>query len=779
MARQDPAILSFNAGELSPLLHDRTDFDKRASGCDTLINFIPSVQGPIRRRPGTQYMGVPAVNDADVVLIPFEANTGASFILEVGGGYTRFWNAGAPQRIQVRDNAGTWNIYGAGGPASLATPWALNDLYDADRICKLQWVQSNDVMWIVHPDYAPVKISRISQYQFTWAFFGDNVNVPMPFQDDQLTSTTCYASAATGVGITLTFSVANVQPVVGSWLLLRSPSADGIKAWEPGKSITAGDRRRSDGRNYTALNTATSGSVKPTHTTGAKFDGDTGVQWNYTDDGYGIVAITANPTTTTSTATVVKTLPAEVVGSGNASTRWAYAAWYGSFGVSGPGWPNAIAFHRERLCFARGQTLWTSVAGDFENFLALDGGVISDDMAITLTIAAEKNDRILAMRSKGALLCLTASGEYAISELDGGSPFGPGNVQARRQSGYGCIGMVPIDAGEATLFAQRGGARLREMIWDDSLAGYKANDLTVQAEHLTYPSGIRQAAFARYPDPIIWCLRRDFVLVGMTYSREHQVAAWHRHELGGRYGGSQNYPAWVKAIAVGSSPDGVSDDLWMVVNRTVDGANYTSIEVLGAHWALNSFFSPYYYHDIPETREACYLDAAKPFLITAGATAIGGVPHLNGMTAQALVEGQVNPPAVVSGGSIPVTAHPDLRWSWIGLPYNSDYKSLPIQGGSSTGSPQGKIARIMGMVTRVYKSVNYRFGMSATDRLDRDEFRTQSDAMDEATPLFTGDRFTRFPGGYTEQARIFIRADQPLPLTITSIYPKLTVEDSR
>ena len=46
--------------------------------------------------------------------------------------------------------------------------------------------------------------------------------------------------------------------------------------------------------------------------------------------------------------------------------------------------------------------------------------------------------------------------------------------------------------------------------------------------------------------------------------------------------------------------------------------------------------------------------------------------------------------------------------------------------------------------------------------------------MDEVPPTLTGDTdVLAFPGGYETDGRIWVVADQPLPLTVVALYPEL------
>ena len=56
MPRTTLALTSFVAGEFSPKLDGRTDFDKYSSGVKKLENFLIHPQGAATRRVGTQFI---------------------------------------------------------------------------------------------------------------------------------------------------------------------------------------------------------------------------------------------------------------------------------------------------------------------------------------------------------------------------------------------------------------------------------------------------------------------------------------------------------------------------------------------------------------------------------------------------------------------------------------------------------------------------------------------------------------------------------------------------
>jgi hypothetical protein len=148
MPQRNHAIISFNAGEVSPKADARSDVEKYSSGCRILENMLPLIYGCAVRRPGTKYIGT--VSDTSVVarLIDFEYSNAIAYIVELGDQTARFYYDGG-------------TLQDAGSDVTISTPYLAADLFE------LQFKQSNDVMWIVHSSYAPRKLSRTSAVAFS------------------------------------------------------------------------------------------------------------------------------------------------------------------------------------------------------------------------------------------------------------------------------------------------------------------------------------------------------------------------------------------------------------------------------------------------------------------------------------------------------------------------------------------------------------------------------------------------------------------------------------
>jgi hypothetical protein len=105
----------------------------------------------------------------------------------------------------------------------------------------------------------------------------------------------------------------------------------------------------------------------------------------------------------------------------------------------------------------------------------------------------------------------------------------------------------------------------------------------------------------------------------------------------------------------------------------------------------------------------------------------------------------------------------------IGLGYLSNMQTerLELQGGS-VSTVQTKRKRLHEVSVRVWRTLGGKAGPSAGN-LESLIFRSTADPMDSAPPLKDDDVRLSWPGGYETEGRIYIRQDQPLPMTILAI----------
>lgn len=854
-----PAQTSFNAGELSPYWAGRVDMAKYGNGCYRMRNFKPVPEGPAVRRGGSRFVSATKDETVQSWTLPFIYSEDDSYVLEMGNGYIRFYTnggqlllSGAPaawnnatnyvagdlvSRLGVNyyckvahinqqpPNATYWHPL-TGDIYEIPSPYLTSNLTAADGTFRVDFEQTGDVIFFAHPGFPPYKLERLGVTNWIMEP-ADIVNGPFVGTDPDET-TTVYASAATG-SVTLTASTAIfVADLLETLFLLEQKKIDGYAVWEPAKAVVIGDERRSDSNVYRALNAGTTGTVKPTHREGAKYDGDGAVQWEYVHSGYGIARITA-VAGTTATATVIDEIPSQAVGVLNASTRWSKASW-----TPAQRFPSLVTIFRERLCFLRGQEVWGSVAGSFEDFASRDGAETLPDSAFYIQIGSGETNAGVWMVASDALLVGTRGAEFAISEVTITEVFGPGNIKATRTTKYGGRQVRPVLIGNSTLFVQPSGKRVRDMRPNPGVSGgYECFDLMVLSSHVT-KGQVTQMAFALEPSSVMWVCCKDGSLRGLTYLVEQDVLAWHPHQIGGN--------GLVESVCVIPSPDGTHDQLWLQVRRTIDGSTHRYIEYLVRDWdedtdaledAVFSDSALTFDGDLPSATARILggvtwaagetgtvdlnfvpvagdvgdrlririgsdeafvqidsaTDPANCTFITAipaglqgtlssdvawARDVLSGLDHLEGEEVTVTVGGAAHPRATVSGGAITLQSH--AVKAQVGLPADAELITMRIEAGSANGTAQGKIKRVHHCTFRLHQSLGGAAGPEG--RTDEFLYRSDGDDMDEAPPTLTGDYAMVYPDGYGTEARIRIACDQALPFTLVSIYPRLVVEDA-
>lgn len=761
MPKASPIRSTFNAGELSPLLDGRVDIAKYNNGCRVMENFIPTVQGPAVRRAGTKY--VAETNDSNYRswLIPFVFNNSQAFVLEFGNYYIRFYT-----------NHG--QVLSGLLPYEVATPYPASALTNADGTLSLDYVQSGDVIYFTHPSYPIQKLSRYGNTNWT---FGAVTLTGGPFKTiNSNRSITVQASAASG-SVTLTASSAIFSAShVGAYFFLQAADLSGITPWTAGEEFAAGVSplgvlRRASGRTYQC---ATSGSAAtgkywrtggnmPLHTYGTQKDGSgkpytsggtntnvtlEGLDWTFLDPGYGYLQITGYTDSTHVTATVKGSwnLPQQVVGV--STYKWAFGAF-----SAVEGYPTNVTFFRERLCFAKDQTLYFSASADFENFSALDDtGQVNASQSIIATISTDQPQPIQWMIPQSALLIGTAGAEYICAENSSQSVFAPGNVKIEQQTTEGSNGVFPATVGFSTLFVQRSGRKLKEAAFNLQQEGYITTDLTALSEHITQ-GGIIQVVWHKEPYVALWAVRSDGVLLGFTFNKEQDVVAWHRHPMTNGI---------VESVAVIPSPDGTRDELWLIVNRNIDGYTKRYVEYLNREYITG------------DAQDTCfYVDCGLTYYGAATST-ISGLGHLNNQTVSVLADGSAHPDCVVSFGSI--TLQRAASRVQVGLPMTSTLQTTRIEAGAGDGTAQGKMKRVNKCVIRFYNTLGANAGPDE-NTLDEIEFRDPSMPMDQPPAIFTGDKLIEWPDGYNFDGYVMVKQTQPLPMTVVAIMPQLHTFD--
>jgi hypothetical protein len=455
----------------------------------------------------------------------------------------------------------------------------------------------------------------------------------------------------------------------------------------------------------------------------------------------GTVTIDSVASGTSAGATVDRWLGSVITG----TTQWSEAAF-----SAVRGYPRAVAIHEQRLCFGgtahQPNTVWCSKTDDFEDFQLGSAA----DSGLQFSVASSEGNRIAWMFSQKRLMLGTSGDEWTIGGASSDQPFSASNIQAQKQSSFGSKTMRAILLNDVLLFVQRRGRKVRELTYNFERDGWVAPDLTVLSEHIT-TGEIVELAFQQQPDAVLWAVRGDGELIGMSYERDQNVVAWHRHTTDGDF----------ESVATVYGLAGADDEVWFCVKRTINGQTKRYIERFKADNRAN--------FEAQTKADWWYLDCAKRYSGAATAT-ITGLSHLEGKTVGILADGAVQPDEVVASGQI--TLDRTFTKALAGLPFISTILPMKFDFDLQDGSTRGRTKRINRAEVSLYKSLGGEFSTDGTEWLwvyPRDF----DDPMDASPPPFSGDAEVVVAGNYSDASDLYLRQILPYPLTVRALVVKL------
>ena len=658
--------------------------------------------------------------------------------------------------------------------ASYGAAYAVSTPYDGNDLALLQYAQLNDVMYLVHPDYQPYKLIRAGHTDWTMTAIDFETGPFLPIND---TSTTITPSATTGT-ITLTASSSIFDDpghVDSIWQIDQkrgSSTFQGtIDATETSSTtyyftgtysfVTEGTfdgtvtlERSENGTDWEAALTPLTNINYENY---SEVEDDVakyrvrGSAWgsgacNYTitiSDNYnhGIVKITDVASGTSATATVLTKLYSD-----GATKRW-YEPCFSGY----RGWPRAVAFYQQRLVLAgtdyQPTTIWASQSFDYENF---DIGSGLDNHAIDYTITIAKQNPILWLYDLDAIVVGTAGSILTWGPPTSSDPLTPSNATTKRLSNVGVAPIQPSYINESLLFVERGGHKINELSYRLESDGYVSSDLNLLATHIAKQNTFIETAVMSRPYPILWCERSDGVMPGLSFQKQQGVTAWHRQVTDGE----------VRSVCTIPGPD--EDELWMIVDRTIDGNNVSYVERM----------EPFNWGTDPN--DCWFVDCGVKYGDDAGETAtttITGLTWLEGETVQ-VFKGDSYETATVSGGSITITesiGYPNSECT-IGLPYTSTLKTMPLEIQSQEGFTIGRSKRLKQMFVAFEDTMKFEYSESTKETYWPVTFEDRSDIL---TPT-TGYRPMLNVTGINDfEVSIIFRQQWPYPTNILAVYPNV------
>lgn len=501
---------SFSGGVVTPEFWGQIADPKFQTGLAVCRNFRVLPHGPIENRPGTQFVRKAKLGDtgASVRLLPFEFSSDQTLVLEFGAGYIRFHTMGAT----VESTPGT--------------PYEVTTTYAQDDLAGIHFVQSADVLTVVHPNHPVRELRRLAalNWQLVDVAFAPALAAP--------TGVTATATTAPSPSNTRTYSYAVCSINDDGDESAASTAANCTNNLDQTGAFNALAWTAAAGATRYAVYRCDNGSTGPFGYVGAS----TGV--SFRDDNIA--------------PDLSRTPPSGVdpfSGAGN--------------------YPGAVSYFDQRRIFAgtvsRPQNFWGTRTGTEKN---LNSSIPPrDNDAITFRIAARQVSRVLHIVPLTSLVLLTGSTEFRVVPPSGVlSPAEPPAVLP--QSYVGASNVQPLVVNNNILFGAARGGHLREMAYNDAAGGYLTGDLSLRAPHLFDNKQITGMAYAKAPVPTAWCVSSDGTLLGLTYVPEQQIGAWHTHDTGGG-------DAFLDVCAVA---EGNEDAVYVAVRRTVGGTARTYIE---------------------------------------------------------------------------------------------------------------------------------------------------------------------------------------------------------
>lgn len=799
-------IPSFNAGEISPMLDARVALEKYASGCRTLENFLILTPGGAMRRPGTEYIGSAKNANKRARLVGFNFSSTTSFVLEIGEQYIRFWSNGA----MVTD---------AGTAVEVATPYLESELRD------LQFVQINDIMYFVHPSYAPRKLTRASDVSWTFAeiswtwpvFLDENTEettlTTQPYPLYAWLTSTSYAVGAyvTQSGTTYRCLIAHTSGTFATDLAALKWVANSINAGSVVTMTSSADLFTTDhvGSYWAIAHRRDSAYVERVlSATGTSSALDVLGDWELTTYGNwdGRLKVQRSLDGGTNWETV-RTYESSSAGERNVSTtgkeekqcklRLDYTS-----DAAGSSSPNA------RLEAGDNRIYGIVKIDSFTDVRTVGATVIKDLFAPTASkIWAEgafskqrgyprtvslHNQRLMFAGTKHKPLTIFGSVtddfenfRYSVND-DGAFSFTLSANESNPVNWMVSQGSLLIGTAgdEWTLGASDqtqslGPTNVEAKRQSSYGSKYLQARIVNEVIMFTQRQGrkVRELTYSFQKDgwvaPDLTLLANHITegeIVESAFQQQPDATLWAitgtGKLIGMTYERDQNVVGWHRHTTQGT---------WESVATIYGGTGSDEVWLL-VNRTINGSTVRYIERFKPDHRDTLedqdksnwwYLDCAKQF--TPGSASVTGISHLEGKTVGILCDGASHPQRTVASGAITLQSSADKVL--VGLPFDSVLQPMKLNADLQDGTSQGRRARVPRLVARFYKSLGGKYSTDGSEWFDIFA-RGSNDVMDSSPAAFTGDKKVYTGGKYSDSGDVWIKQDLPMPLVVLAIIPK-------
>jgi hypothetical protein len=501
--------------------------------------------------------------------------------------------------------------------------------------------------------------------------------------------------------------------------------------------------------------------------------------------------------------------------------------------VSTGNYPGAVSYFEQRRCFAgtinEPQKIWMTKSGTESNLSY--GLPIRDDDRIEFRVAAREANTIRHIVPLTQLLLLTGSAEWRVSSLNS-DEITPTTISVRPQSYIGASNVQPVIINNALVYCGARGGHVRELGYNWQASGFITNDLSIRSAHLFDNYEISDMAFAKAPIQMVWFVSTSGMLLGLTYTPEQQVGAWHKHDTDGTFesctvvaeGNEDRLYVVVKRTIGGVTKryvermssrhfESIEGAFFVDSGATYDGNNTSATTVTvsgGTTWGpsdvltITASTAIFTYPGTGDVNAAIVLtdsagnkyrltirsttsttvatarvDVTLPVSLRSTATAlysfarntISGLTWLEGKTVSILADGAVQPRKVVTSGSITIDRASTIIH--IGLPYESDLQSLPLAMGIDNGMGQGRYKNVNKAWLRVYQSSGIFIGPNPANLVEAKQRTTEP--YGSPPELKTEEIQIMLTPSWLDSGQVYVRQSDPLPLSIVGMTLEVAV----
>ncbi len=601
----------FSNGEISPALYGDVLHPKYGASLKTCLNWIPTPQGALVKRPGFKFVAPVKDNTYTPRLVKFFFSDQQAWLVELGNLYARFYRKG-----QYVGNDGNLHTYGdayAGGYYEIVTP------FTTAMLPYLKFAQVGDTITICYGG----QVAGVAALAPRDLVHTSNANTPWTLSATPLKIPVTSVPPAPSVSI---FAWSNIVTYkVGDFVsqnnvLWMSIQGNNLNNSPPAVALNAAQTGLQGNLWWTPAIDQAHPAVTVNWVLTSVVQDPNGVTY---ETGPSAVLTGTGPLSTDRQPPLVTTLgltPALPAGWTELYRKLYRAPQSGNYGwIANIGtgvviyyddgrtpdytkqppqatdpflangadsYPSVVGYLDQRRLFAASALLPSALVlsrvGDLYNWdgstRALVPGADSD--AMSLTLASEVLEQVRSFIPMRRGLILTAQGEWAIAGATGG-PVSRSSYDIKRQSTWGSSWLNPIRIGTGVLFNTAKSNMVRDLyplyglyadIWD-------GQDLSVMARHLLDLHTLRDWDFQSVPYPVVWPVRDDGTMLSLTYQHAppsfgqqltEGIVAWAQHTTGA--GGLDDFEA---VCVVPEPPD---DAVYAIVKRVFNGATHRFIE---------------------------------------------------------------------------------------------------------------------------------------------------------------------------------------------------------